>query len=66
MIRHPFKTFYTTGEEVKFDNVNKFEGRSSYFSYFPTDGIHEKKLEHIWFAHENKKLADKRRDEETQ
>ena len=24
-MRHPFKTFYTSGEEVKFDTVNKFE-----------------------------------------
>ena len=41
VVRLPYKTFYTTGEEVKFDSVNKFEGRSSYFSYFPTGEIHE-------------------------
>lgn len=66
VMKHPFKTFYTTGEEVKFESVNKFEGRSSYFSYFPTGEIYEQKLEHVWFAHANKKLSDKRRDEETQ
>jgi hypothetical protein len=32
----PFKTFYTTGEEVQFDTVNKFEGRSNYQHYYPT------------------------------
>lgn len=33
-----FKTFYTNNEqETKYTSVNKFEGRSSYFSYYPTD-----------------------------
>lgn len=65
VMKVPFKTFYTTGEDVKFDTVNKFEGKSGYFSYYPTGEIHEQRLEHYWFAHANKKLADKRRNEET-
>jgi hypothetical protein len=44
--RPPFKTFYTNGEqEVKYTTTNKFEGVSSYFSYFPTDELKEQKLE---------------------
>ena len=66
VLKVPFKTFYTTGEDVRFDTVNKFEGKSGYFSYYPTGQIHEQRLEHYWFAHANKKLADKRRNEETQ
>lgn len=64
--RPPFKTFYTNGEvEVKYTTTNKFEGKSSYFSYFPTTDIKEQKLEELWFNHKNQQLADKRRDEET-
>ena len=60
-----FKTFYTNAEqEVKFTTVNKFEGTSSYFSYFPTDELKEQKLEQFWWHHQNKKLADKRANEE--
>lgn len=51
---------------MKFGSVNRFEGKSGYFSYYPTGEEHEQKLEHYWFAHANKKLADKRRNEETQ
>jgi len=37
-----FKTFYTNNEqEVKYTTQNKFEGRSSYFSYYPTNELHE-------------------------
>jgi len=32
-----FKTFYTCGSDVKYTTTNKFEGASSYFSYYPTD-----------------------------
>ena len=60
-----FETFYTNSEQnVKFTSVNKFEGISSYFSYFPTDQLSEQKLEQFWWHHQNKKLADKRADEE--
>ena len=60
-----FKTFFTNSEqEVKFTTVNKFEGTSSYFSYFPTDELKEQKLEQFWWHHQNKKLADKRANEE--
>jgi len=38
----PFKAFYTNSEqEVKYTTVNKFEGRSNYFSYYPTDDLKE-------------------------
>jgi len=33
---HPFKTFYTTGDPVMFGTTNTFEGRSSYYHYYPT------------------------------
>lgn len=64
--RPEFKSFYTNAEqEVKYTTANKFEGKSSYYSYFPTTDIKEQELEQIWFHHKNKQLADKRRDEET-
>lgn len=37
----PFKTFYTSGNDVQFGSVNKFEGKSGYFSYYPTGEVHE-------------------------
>ena len=47
-----FKSFYTNAEqEVKYTSTNKFEGISSYFSYFPTDDIREQKLEQFWWWH---------------
>ena len=61
-----FKSFYTNAEqEVKYTSINKFEGRSNYFMYHPTNDLKEQKLEAIWFEHKNKQLGDKRRDEET-
>ena len=37
-----FKSFYTNGDqEVKYTTINKFEGRSSFFSYYPTTEIKE-------------------------
>ena len=45
--------------------MNKFEGRSNYFSYYPTNDLKEQKLEQIWFQHMNKKIQDKRVEEET-
>ena len=35
---HPFKVFYSTGEPVAFKSQNRFEGRSNYMNYYPTDG----------------------------
>lgn len=59
-----FKTFYTCGEDVKYITTNKFEGSSNYFAYFPTEDIKEQKLEQFWWEQQNKKLADKRHNEE--
>lgn len=58
---HPLKDGYLDRPTT----VNKFEGRSSYFSYYPTNELYEQRLETVWFHHKNKQLADKRRDEET-
>lgn len=38
---HPFKHFYSTNEPVVFKNQNRFEGKSSYFHYIPTDDMKE-------------------------
>lgn len=70
IFKPPYKTFYTSKEDnlikdVKYTTTNKFEGKSSYFSYYPTNELHEQKLEQVWWHHKNKQLADKRRDEET-
>ena len=47
-----FKTFYTNAEqEVRYTTVNKFEGKSNYFAYFPTTSLKEQKLEQVWFHH---------------
>ena len=41
-----FKTFYTNAEcEVKYTTINKFEGRSNFFSYYPTTSVKEQQLE---------------------
>ena len=50
---------------MRYTTVNKFEGKSSYFSYYPTTDLKEQKLEQVWFHHKNKQLADKRCNEET-
>lgn len=52
-------------QEVKFTTQNRFEGRSNYFHYYPTDNIIEQKLESMWYEAQNRRLAEKRRDEET-
>ena len=61
----PFDQFYTSKEKVEFETHNRFEGRSSYFSYYPTGTEIEQALEKAWFEYQNRKLAEKRRDEET-
>lgn len=58
----PFSTFYTVNmstdkpQEVKFVSQNRFEGRSNYFNYYPTDNYIEQRLETMWFEQQNKKL----------
>lgn len=64
MYSHPFKQFYTSGEPVQFQNVNRFEGKSNYLHYYPSTSESENRLEKFWFQHKNKELADKRREEE--
>jgi hypothetical protein len=45
--KKPFETFYTVNqtkggiEKVQFTEKNRFEGRSSYYHYYPTDSIVE-------------------------
>jgi len=69
--RLPFNTFYTTNlteedvQKVKYNTQNRFEGRSSYFHYYPTDTVTEQKLETVWWEAKNRALMEKRRDEET-
>ena len=53
---HPFAKFYTSGEPVVFKNQNRFEGRSNYFHYFPSDNMKEQKVEKIWFKNQNRLL----------
>ena len=61
-----FKSFYTNSEqEVKYTSVNRFEGRSNYYMYHPTNDLKEQQLEKVWWEHKNQQLAEKRRDEET-
>ena len=67
----PFKTFWTTNlteeevQPVRFTQQNRFEGRSNYFHYYPTNTVTEQKLEKVWFDSKNRQLQEKRRDEET-
>lgn len=46
---HPFSKFYSTGEPVVFKTQNRFEGKSNYLNYYPTDDMAEQKIEQIWF-----------------
>lgn len=62
--QHPFKAFYTTGEPVQFKSQNRFEGRSNYYHYYPTDDVVEQKIEKIWAENANRQVQEKRRDEE--
>ena len=38
---HPFAKFYSTGDPVVFKTQNRFEGKSNFLSYYPTDDMHE-------------------------
>ena len=61
-----FFQFTAEKQEVVYDRQNKFHGKSSYLSYVPAkDHIDERKLEAVWWQHQNRKLQEKRRDEET-
>lgn len=61
----PFSKFYTNNEQpVLFRNQNRFEGRSNFYHYYPTDDMEEQSVEKMWFLSQNKLVADKRRDEE--
>lgn len=64
--RPSFNTFYTTGEEVKYNNLIKVESKSSYVNYVPSDNIVEQKLEKMWRETKNKELAEKRCNDEIQ
>ena len=61
----PFKTFFTSGDPVVFQTQNRFEGKSSFLSYYPTSDMAEQKLEKFWFANQNKIIQEKRLGEET-
>ncbi len=50
----PFGSYFTTSDPVIYKNVNKFEGKSSYFHYFPTEEKSEQVLEKFWFEAKNK------------
>lgn len=49
---------------MKFSRVNKFAGKSSYLAYTPAYTNAERIMESAWNEFQNKKLSDKRRDEE--
>ena len=51
--------------KVKYHEENRFEGKSHYFHYYPTGSIVEQRLETVAWEHQNRKLQEKRRDEET-
>jgi hypothetical protein len=56
-MNHTFKNFFITGNEVAFPvSINKFEGRSNYFHYFPTGSTLEQKLEKMWQGAQNKEI----------
>ncbi|TNV83407.1 hypothetical protein FGO68_gene17165 [Halteria grandinella] len=61
----PFNRFFTNNDQqVVFKNQNRFEGRSNYYHYYPTDDMKEQDIEKMWFLSQNKQVADKRREEE--
>ena len=69
--KKPYDTFWTANmstepiQHVKYQQQNRFEGRSSYFSYYPTDQLFEQKLESNVWQHQNRKLQEKRTQEES-
>jgi hypothetical protein len=61
---YPFSKFFSTNDPVKFKTQNRFEGRSNYHYYYPSSDINEQNVEKFWFEAQNRKVAEKRRDEE--
>jgi len=51
---HPFRSFFTSGDPVVFKTQNRFEGKSNYLKYYPTNDIEEQKIEKIWIESKNK------------
>jgi hypothetical protein len=54
--QHPFKNYYISGDPVVHKTQNRFEGRSNYFHYYPTDNMKEQKLEKIWMEARNREI----------
>jgi len=61
---HPNQKFYTTNKDVTSITQNKFEGKSNYNNYYPSDSLQEQKMEKIWQEAKNRQLTEKRRNEE--
>jgi hypothetical protein len=59
-----FGTFFTSKEPNVYHHENRFEGKSSYLSYFPTGEVFEQQLEKLWIEDRHRELAEKRREEE--
>lgn len=51
-----YQTFFSDNGEVQFTTKNTIAGRSNYFSYYPSNEVHEQNLERIWFYHQNQQL----------
>ena len=58
----PFDSFYTVNMsseppvKVKYHEENRFEGKSSYYHYYPSGSIVEQRLEAGVWEHQNRKL----------
>lgn len=69
-MKHPFTSFYSATaadgkpQEVKYDRMNRFEGRGSHFHYYPTNDLKERRLENFWWETQNRGLQKKREFEE--
>ena len=57
MVTKHFFQFNAEKSEVKFERQNKFSGKSNFLSYIPAkNNVDERKMEAVWFQHQNKKL----------
>lgn len=63
MSREPV-SYFTSKEPVKFQSVNRIEGKSSYMHYVPTNDGREQRLEQLWLQQKNKEIIAKRNEEE--
>ena len=43
--KYPFTQFYTDGTAVEFQKQDRFEGKSNFYDYVPTNMVVEQKLE---------------------